>query len=430
MKSNAPCAAEVKKTRVAARLTQKLIESLRATPHAYRVPDARCRGLALRVAPSGLKTWDVAFRVRGAGVVRRLSLGPFPAVSLEAARQRTTEYVMAAQAGTDLVAEQRRNKEEASARITVANLISSYVQRRVHGRLRTATEIEARLKRALAGFADLAADDLRRRHIRELLDAVADRGALREAEKQRQLIGTMFRWAVGQDLVSADPTSGLSGYSMGQRRERVLSNEELPLLWGWLDELPFDYSAALRLQLCLGARIGEVAGIRADEIDQSNWLWTMPAARSKNKRARVTPVVGIARTIIAEQLDLRRAGALFFSEMGAVLSSQHVASMIVKRRKKDIPVPHFTSHDLRRTVATRLVELGVPYETTAAVLGHEVGGASVRVLTRHYLRSDLLQQKYAALSLWDAHLNTMLASLSPSFIVNANPSMPKLLPAH
>src|SRR5580704_4833182 len=86
-------------------LTHRGVEALRPGAVAYRIPDLQCPGLAVRVAPSGLKTWDVAYRIRGAGVGRRLSLGPFPAISLEAARERTNILTRAAKAGRDLIAE-------------------------------------------------------------------------------------------------------------------------------------------------------------------------------------------------------------------------------------------------------------------------------------------------------------------------------------
>lgn len=408
MKADQRPLTEQKKTRAAQALSHRLIEALEGATVAYRVPDTRSKGLALRVAPSGLKTWDLAFRVRGAGRVRRLSLGPFPAVSLEAARQRAFELSAAAQAGRDLLAEEKQKAEEKAARLSVSCLIDCYVTKRVCGRLRTAHEIETRLRRALRDHLSVAAADLARRDVRELLDRVAERGASREAEKQRQLIGSMFRWAIGQDYVSADPTSGLAGYGMGQRRDRVLNDSEIFELWRWLEMLPRDYCDALRLQLCVGARIGEIAGMRAEEVS-GDWVWTLPASRSKNKRLRRTPLVGMARHIVSERLAIYASGPLFFGEMGGGLTSQYIASMMVKRRRGVMPISHFTSHDLRRTVATRLVEIGVPYEVSAAVLGHEVGGKEVRVLVRHYVRTDLLDQKCAALAAWDTQLARILA---------------------
>jgi hypothetical protein len=62
-------------TRGTVSLTHRSIEALRPADAPYRVSDQRCVGLALRVAPSGVKTWDLAFRIRGSAKVRRVSLG-------------------------------------------------------------------------------------------------------------------------------------------------------------------------------------------------------------------------------------------------------------------------------------------------------------------------------------------------------------------
>ena len=109
------------------------------------------------------------------------------------------------------------------------------MRRRVTGRLRTAKEIESRLKRALSPVLHRYADDIRRRDIRELLDAVADQGIAREAEKRRQTVSTMFRWALSQDIVETVATAGLKAYDPGTPRDRVLTAEEIEALWKWLE---------------------------------------------------------------------------------------------------------------------------------------------------------------------------------------------------
>ncbi|MGB9054297.1 MAG: Arm DNA-binding domain-containing protein, partial [Pseudolabrys sp.] len=136
-------------TRGATSLTQRSIEALRPAETAYRVSDQRCIGLAVRVAPSGIKTWDLAYRIRSSGKTRRLSLGRVCDVSLEKARDRANELTSAARTGRDLLAEEEERRAAAASRLTVEKLIELYVKRRVAGRLRTAKEIESRLKRSL-----------------------------------------------------------------------------------------------------------------------------------------------------------------------------------------------------------------------------------------------------------------------------------------
>jgi len=357
-------------TRGTVSLTHRSVEALRPAETPYRVSDQRCIGLAVRVAPSGIKTWDLAYRIRGSGKVRRLSLGRVADVSLERARQRANELTSAARAGRDLVAEEEERRAAAASRLTVQKLIELYLRRRVTGRLRTAKEIESRLKRALAPILHRHADDIRRRDIRELLDAVADRGIEREAEKRRQTVGTMFRWALSQDIVETDATAGLKAYDPGTPRDRVLTVEEIEALWKWLDSgtLPSDPADIMKLELLTGARCGEISGLCVEEIHHGEWTWTLPAARSKNKRPRVTPLVGLARQIIEARLSTVQAGRLFTAETGTVLTAAHIGHYLLVRRDK-LPIDKFTTHDLRRTVATMLAEMGIALDLVAAIVG-------------------------------------------------------------
>ena len=137
-------------TRGAQLLTHRTIETLRPAEAPYRVPDQRCKGLAVRVAPSGVKTWDLAYRIRGTAKMRRLSLGRTTDVGLEQARERANELTSAARGGRDLIGEEGEARDAAASRITVEKLIDLYLRRRVVGRLRTA-KIDRKPSEAHAG---------------------------------------------------------------------------------------------------------------------------------------------------------------------------------------------------------------------------------------------------------------------------------------
>src|SRR5947208_13513722 len=103
-------------TRGALALTHRSIEALKPGEAPYRVSDQRCIGLAVRVAPSGVKTWDLAYRVRGSGV-RRVSLWRVADVSLERARERANVLTSAARGGRDLIAEEEESRAAAASRL-------------------------------------------------------------------------------------------------------------------------------------------------------------------------------------------------------------------------------------------------------------------------------------------------------------------------
>ena len=396
-------------TRGAQLLTHRTIETLRPAEAPYRVPDQRCKGLAVRVAPSGVKTWDLAYRIRGTSKMRRLSLGRTTDIGLEQARERANELTSAARGGRDLVGEEGEARDAAASRITVGKLIDLYLRRRVVGRLRTAKSIESRLRRTLAPILERYAADICRRDIRAILDSIVDRGQGREAEKRRQVCTATFRWALSQDIVEADPTAGLNAYDPGTPRDRVLTVEEIETVWKWLESnaLSLDAADILKLELLIGARCGEIAGLRAEEIDLQKWIWTLPPSRSKNGRQRVTPIVGLAREMLEQRLCVVEKGPLFLLENGSVMTSAHIGHYLLTRRTS-LPIATFTSHDLRRTFATMLAEMGIALDLVAAIVGHEAGGRETRTLVRHYVHSDMLQRKAHALKAWDERLKAIV----------------------
>jgi integrase len=350
--------------------------------------------------------------------MRRLSLGRTTDVSLEQARERANDLTSAARGGRDLIAEEDEARKAAAQQITVANLIEIYLAKRVVGRLRTAKEIQRRLKRALAPILDRRADEIRRRDLRILFDAAADAGIEREAEKRKQAVGAMFRWAVSQDIVELDPTAGLKTYDLGTPRDRVLTVEEVEALWRWLNSeaLPQATAEVLKLELLIGARCGELAGMQTEEFDRVRWTWTLPASRSKNGRPRVTPIVGAAREILADWLIGVENGALFTSENGSLLTSSLVGQHL-RARWNRLPISKFRTHDLRRTTATMMAEMNIGLDVVAAVVGHEAGAKDTRTLVRHYVRSDLIERKAHALSLWDARLKAIVTGAEAAKVV-------------
>jgi integrase len=250
------------------------------------------------------------------------------------------------------------------------------------------------------------------------LDNIVDQGKGREAEKRRQVCTAMFRWALSQDIVAADPTAGLEAYDRGTPRDRVLTVEEIETLWRWLeyDALSLEAADILKLELLTGARCGEISGLRAEEIDRNKWVWTLPAGRSKNGRQRVTPIVGLAREILKPRLSGVEKGPLFLLDKGVVVTSAHIGHYLLTRRTT-LPIAVFTSHDLRRTFATMLAEMGIALDLVAAIVGHESGGKETRTLVRHYVHTDMLERKTHALRIWDERLKAIMTGEEAANVV-------------
>ena len=314
--------------------------------------------------------------------MRRLSLGRTTDVSLEQARERANELTSAARGGRDLVGEEGEARDAAASRITVEKLIALYLRRRVVGRLRTAKSIESRLRRTLAPILQRYAADICRRDMREILDSIADRGQGREAEKRRQVCTAMFRWALSQDIVErphrrADAIrprrparSGLDrrgnqvGLAVAGVR-RALSGS------GRHSEARVFDRRAMRGD-CRASRRGD----RSPEMDLDaacRPLEKWPSAGDAN----CGPGARDARTS-AVWIE---TGPLFLLEKGVVMTSAHIGHYLLTRRTT-LPIATFTSHDLRRTFATMMAEMGMALDLVAAIVGPSwaAGIRSARIL--------------------------------------------------
>jgi Phage integrase family len=285
-------------------LKATFIEALKPGPEPYGWRDTRT-SLVIRVATSGWKSGDLSYRVKGDPKVKHLSLGKYgdPGASLEEMRERANKLTGAGRQGVDLIAKEAEELAAKARAMTLGKLVDLYVARRVTGRLRSAPAVARILRNVLEPLFAKPADDIRRRDLAPLLEKIAARGHQRLAGLSLTLIGGLFRWAVSQDLVSNDPTKGLSSYYAGTPRDRILDADEIRLLWPWMDEaLPDAVRDSLRIQLLTGCRISEVTGMTSEEIDRDKWLWVLPASRSKNKRSRTTPLIGLARAIVEARI--------------------------------------------------------------------------------------------------------------------------------
>ncbi|GLS29290.1 Phage integrase family protein [Mesorhizobium albiziae] len=404
------------------KLTAIVLGALRPNVSAYYVADTEQKGLRVRVAPSGTRTWNVAYRIKGVKGVKSTSLGPCDpdgkkGLGLADARERAAAIMKAARLGRSLIEEEEEARRTKSERLKVTELIDRYAKhiknpKRKGGPLRSAVDIERRLMRALEAKLDTAADSLRRIDISSLLDPVWEEYP-REAEKRRQVIGAMYRWGIAKGYVTADPTHGTESYGDGEPGQRRLEPGETKAFWEWLDEgaesMPPDCIAVLRLQLCLGNRASEIGGMDTSELC---WMgdtlfWRLPAARAKNKKEHFKPLVGLAREIVDEALKRRKHGPLFrTANSDRPITATDIGGALGNRT---LPCAHFTSHDLRRTVVSGMDELGISLDTIAAVISHQRGTKNTRTLIKHYSRANLDMRVETALSTWDARLRDIIA---------------------
>jgi integrase len=380
-----------------ARLTVKSVEAMRAGKTRREVPDAYCPGLYFIVQPSGAKSWAV--RYRHAGKTAKLTLGTFPAIDLKTAREQGSKALRAVAEGRDPAAE--RKKPVASD--AIESVVQQFIERRV-AKLRPAwrSEAERYLRRVIDAWGGRKISDIRRADIRSLVGPLADNTPI-AANRLHSVVRTFFGWALEQDIIGSSPAAGLKPPGGKETsRDRVLSDAELRRVWLAAEQMGL-FGAAVKMLILTGQRRGEVAGMRWDELDLAQRLWTLPKKRTKNKREHTVPLSLQAVAIIK---SLPRIGDEFVFTFDGDASMNCFSGKTNELRALAGAMPPFVLHDLRRTAASGLARLGVALPVIERVLNH--AGGSFAGVVGVYQRHEYAAEKRAALERWAGHVTAIV----------------------
>jgi integrase len=182
----------------------------------------------------------------------------------------------------------------------------------------------------------------------------------------------------------------------------VLSDVELAAIWrGCGDD---DFGRITRLLILMPSRRSEIGGIRwSSEIEPlERGLWTLPAERSKNGRAHTLPLMPMALDIIKAVPKMVSRDYLFGARGDGYTRWADGKAALDKRSG----VTGWVLHDIRRTVATRMADLGVQPHIIEQILnhvsGHKAGPAGI------YNRSTYDREVRAALALWHDRVRTLI----------------------
>jgi integrase len=336
-------------------------------------------------------TYIVQYRTRGR--TRRFLLGSTDVLGAEQARAAAKKVLAEVALGGDpqSAKQAQRRADDQNLRATITIYLEA---KRAEVRRRTFREIERYLRGPHFGSLHAQAlDQITRRDVAGCLARIVTRNGSVTAGRARATLSTFYSWAMGRGLAESNPVIGTNKPVDSKPRDRVLSDSELVVIWQAC--LESSYGRIIKLLALTGCRREEVGGMCWDELDLEQGTWTISAARAKNGRTHILPLPPAALDILAavERVDGRNH---LFGGYGGHGFQRWSAS----KRELDIRsgVSGWTVHDIRRTVATRMADIGVQPHVIEAVLnhqsGHKRGPAGV------YNRSSYEREVKAALALW------------------------------
>ena len=349
--------------------------------------DASLRGFGVRVSQGGAKTFIVLLGKDR----RRRTIGRYPDMSLSEAR------AIAKKAQADLLLDNPPHSiEKPKVAFSAArDRFLADCERR--NKASTAAEYRRLLLRHFPFDGDL--DDIERPRLSQLIEALHRTPG--EQKHAFVAIRTMMNWCVKRGLIDASPVPPIS--FPVSTRSRILTDDELRSVWLRAEEYGYPYGNIVQLLILTGQRRGEIASLRRSWIREDGIEF--PSGFTKNKREHFMPLGQRAREIIE---GVPEGTELLFPARGAKDRPFCGWSKAKPAFDRQLDVPHYTLHDLRRTFSSNMARFGTPIHITERILNHVSGAISgvAAIYNRHSYRTEMR----AAVDAYEAELSTMFAN--------------------
>jgi integrase len=369
------------------RLSVKKVEAVRPAGARKEVPDGYVRGLYLIIQPgTGSKSWAVRYRY--GGKTRKHTIGNYPTFGLKDARDEAVKVLRTVSEGRDPAQRQRPGNIE--------DVVAQFLKQRDY-RPRSLKQANRLLKRAVDYWRGRRIEEVTRADVRSLLNHIA---APIVANRLHTTLGTLFRWAVENDLIANSPVTGLRAPNKETARDRVLTDDELRAVWQAADRAGYPYGSIVQLLILTGQRRGEVGEMERSEVDLSAGTWTLPRERVKNDRRHEVP---LSRQAVAILKNTPRISDRFVFSLNATTP---FAGLSKAKGRLNAGIPPWTLHDLRRTTASGMARLGVSLVVIEKVLNHVSG--SLAGIVGVYQRHEYAEEKREALQLWADHVERLV----------------------
>jgi integrase len=440
------------------KLTSAAVERYRPTRKRREIRDNGAQGLYLIIQPSGAKSWALRFR-RPDGAPAKLTLGPVDStgkempgdpvqgapLTLAGARELATKVHRQRKIGRDVVGDhaaakhRRRIEIEEGAANTFAVLaprfITEHAQKKTRRWHETARLLGVRYEKGGGEPEQIRGGLVERwaiRPVREIdgadihavidetrrlgapgLERRSDRPTDSQARSMFSALSAMFGWCVRHRKVEKNPCIGVHRPDAPKARDRVLTDTEIVAFWNACDEAREPIGQLLRTLLLTGCRLNEVARMRREELIADGATWSIPGTRTKNNRPHVVPLPPLARDILATIKPIMGKSGFVFTTTGE--TPVNVGSKIKGKLDSAMKIPPWRFHDIRRTCATGMAEIGIPPHIVEAALNH-VSGAKAGV-AGIYNRAAYAAEKKAALERWASRIEGLVAG-KPAKVVS------------
>jgi integrase len=379
--------------------------------------DGGLPGFGIRVTKTGTKTFQVITYVAVRGQAKpkqvRMKIGRFPQLSLKEARLKAVEIQRLAEQGHDPRDHRRdRNNVFTSDTETFGSVKEKFLKHRCEPILKPKTFKQYSSLLAAPGLKklnDIPLDQIDSKTLRKVLNQIKGTGRNTTANRLLEILKVMFKWAVSEEIIEHSPAERITTPSREVVRDRVLSLDEIKVLWWALTDVAGPMEKVHKLLLLTGQRRGEISNMKWSELEslkKGEGMLFLPKERVKNGYAHKVPLSDPAIKLIKSMpvvsdeyvfsTDGINPSSVFSKEKKKV--EKRCEEICDEKGFKGLFNEPWRVHDLRRTAATHMAEMGVSIDVVELILNHRSGVRSGIVAV--YNRSELMADRRRALAMW------------------------------
>ncbi|MDR5611610.1 MAG: tyrosine-type recombinase/integrase [Arsenophonus sp.] len=359
-------------------------------------------GLSAKISKIGGISWVFTYRI--GKTLNRITLGRYPDLSLKVARELRDKCRHWLASGKDPKFQLNLSIQETLKPVTVRDALEYWVDNYAKDNRVNVIRHVAQLKKHIYPYiGEMALSDCETRYWLQCFDRAKKEspvatGYILQMCKQALKFCRVRRFAISNAL--DDLTIPDVGKKQN-KRDRVLSDKELQQLWTSLNTkiyLPY-YNQLLRILIIFGCRSHEARLSKWDEWDLDNGLWIVPKEHSKTNEKIIRPIPENIRPFLEKLLYLNHKTGYLLGELKHTAAVAELGRKIYKKLGHAEP---WTLHDLRRTFATKMNDMGIAPHIVEQLLGHALPG-----IMSIYNRSQYLPEKRDALNKWCERLDVL-----------------------
>jgi integrase len=358
-------------------------------------------GFLIRKDASGAIARSFVVQYRFGKKQRKQKIADAAKLTVDQARKRATEMFAQITLGTDPAAKKEEARAAAARALTFATAVERYLpvkERELRPTSYKNTELYLTRPQYFGALHGRDLNEIRRADIATCLTRIAPKEVTRG--RARAAISTFYVWAMQEGLAEQNPVIGTKPQADRPQGERVLDDEELRMVWNACD-MNTDFGKILRLLILTGCRRQEIGSLRWSWLDLDKGTMTIPSTVAKNYREHTLMLPDMAMEIIRSVPERKDRDQLFGERAEVGFNAWRYGLRALNHGI----VKKWRLHDIRRSVATGMADIGVQPHIIEAVInhasGHKAGVAGI------YNRSNYTREVKNALALWADHIHSV-----------------------